>query len=189
LYVIQPIDSIHSERTPLNIGKAQSYTLSVSFPFAVMRGWNGQATVSGYYKEFVYTFKGTPQTSNQFSSNINLSNAFVFGKGWSGEVTGMLFTPSVDAQIRVDWWGALNLGIQKKITQQLKANFNIQDLFWTQRYHVHTVAPKFDGLADVSFDTRVFMFTLNYSIGNQNLKGARQRKTASEEENNRTNER
>jgi hypothetical protein len=189
LYVIRPVDSTHSERTPLNIGKTNSYNLTVSVPFTIMKGWSGQTTISGYYKYFNYTFKGIPQTSRQFSSNINVSNSFLFGKGWSGELTGMVFTPSVDAQVHVDWWGALNLGIQKKITNQLKGNFNVQDLLWTQRYHVHTIAPRFDGVADVSFDTRVFMFTLNYSIGNQNLKGARQRKTASEEENSRTSDR
>jgi hypothetical protein len=48
-------------------------------------------------------------------------------------------------------------------------------------------APGFASKGSIGLDTRVAMLNLTYSFGNQQLKSSRQRKTAAEEEIQRTN--
>lgn len=118
---------------------------------------------------------------------MNASNTFVFGKSWTGELTGWLRTPAVEALFHSRWIGTLDMGIQKEIGTNLKAKFSFQDVFHTNRYRGETIAPGFRSVVDLSFDTRVAMLSLTYNFGNQQLKANRQRKTGSEEERQRMN--
>lgn len=94
-YVIQPVDSIRTERSPDNFGTSQSYNLTVSFPVEVMKGWNMQLNFLGVYSQFAYTYLDVPTTVEQISGRFNASNTLVFGHGWTGEVTGWVSTPGV----------------------------------------------------------------------------------------------
>jgi hypothetical protein len=186
-FVLQPVDSIRTERTPLNIGKSMSYNLTVSFPITVMKGWNLQTNFLGVYSQFKYNFQDTPITVQQVSGRLNASNTIVLGKGWTGELTGWLSTPSVYALFRSPWLGSLDVGLQKSVTSKFQVKLSAQDVFHTNRSIRKIDVPNFKSKGNLAYDTRVVMLTFTYSFGNQQLKGARQRKIGSEAETQRVN--
>jgi hypothetical protein len=186
-FVIQPLDEKMARRMPENIGESQAYSLTVSFPVKVYNGWTVQATAMGNYSLFDYTYKGSPIHVQQIAGRFNASNAFVFGKGWTGELAGWLRTPAVYALQKTPWLGSLDAGVQKTFNAKWKAKLSVQDILHTNRILFRINAPGFSSRGSIVMDTRIAMLNVTYSFGNQQLKGSRQRKTAAEEEIQRTN--
>lgn len=186
-FVIQPLDGVIARRMPENIGKSQAYSLTINFPVKVMKGWNLQGTLMGNYSLFDYTYKGTLIHVQQIAGRLNASNTFIFGKGWTGELGGWLRTPSVYALQKTPWLGSLDAGFQKTLSSKWKAKLSLQDLLHTNKILFRIDAPGFSSRGSIGMDTRIFMLNLTYSFGNQQLKNSRQRKTAAEEEIQRTN--
>ncbi len=186
-YQLQPVTSTVTERLPVNIGKSQVYTLAVSLPVDVLKGWSLQATLLGYYSRFQYRFLEQPVDAGQLWGRFNGSTTFTFGKGWSAELSGWVSTPRRNVFVRSPWQGTLDAGIQKTLSNRLKAKLSLQDVFHSNQViaHIHTSTYKRD--VRIRFDTRIALLNLTYSFGNQQLKGVRQRKTGSEDELQRTN--
>ncbi|MEJ7768849.1 MAG: outer membrane beta-barrel family protein, partial [Chitinophagaceae bacterium] len=186
-FVIQPMDEITSRRMPENIGKSQAYSLTISFPMKVMKGWNLQGTLMGNYSFFDYTYKGSPIHVQQIAGKLNATNMFIFGKGWTGEIGGWLWTPAVYALSKSPWLGSVDAGLQKTFSSRWKTKLSLQDALRTNKILFRIDAPGFSSRGSIRMDTRIVMLNLTYSFGNQQLKGSRQRKTAAEEEIQRTN--
>jgi hypothetical protein len=186
-FVFQPVNGLTTERTPLNIGNAQVYNLSLSFPIQVLEGFTLQTTLLGFYSQFGYTYRGMPMHVRQLSGRLNGTGSVVLGRGWTAELTGWLNTPRVNALVRSPWLGALDAGLQKALGARLKAKLSVQDIFHTNRFIGEIRTPGFNRTFRLRFDTRIAMLNLSYTFGNQQLKGTRQRKTGSEEEMQRTN--
>lgn len=186
-FVIQPIDEKKTQRMPENIGTSQAYNLTISFPVTVTKGWTMQTTLMGIYSEFQYKYKTIPLRVEQISGRLNSASAFVLGKGWTGEMSGSLNTPAVNALIQTPWMGNMDLGIQKSFKKNWKAKLSLQDLFHTNYFTGTINVPEYSSTVLIRRDTRVAMLNITYAFGNQQLKNSRQRKTASEEELQRTN--
>lgn len=181
-YVIRPVDNKVTERTPENIGKMQAYNLTLTFPVTVMQGWTMQYTAIANYSQFKYLYLDELYRVQQFSGRLNVANAFVFGKGWSGELNGWISTPGVQALFRSAWNGTLDAGIQKVLSPALKIKLSGQDVFHTNQVRSRINTPEFTSRVNIKFDTRVVMLNLTWQFGNQQLKSSRQRKSSSEEE-------
>ncbi|MEO5995506.1 MAG: TonB-dependent receptor, partial [Chitinophagaceae bacterium] len=186
-YFIQPLDEKMTRRMPENIGNSEAYSLTLSFPVKVRNGWTIQGTLMGNYSAFDFTYKGSPIHVQQIAGRLNASNAFAFGKGWTGELAGWLNTPAVQAIQTSPWLGSLDAGVQKLFSTKWKAKLSLQDILHTNQTRFKINAPGFSSGGSIARDTRVVMLNLTYSFGNQQLKSSRQRKTASEEEVQRTN--
>lgn len=186
-FVAQPIDANSTQRVPDNIGTSLQYNLTISFPVTVMKGWTMQNSVSGVFGKFNYRYKNLPLRVQQFSGRLNNANAFVFGKGWTGELSGTISTPTAYAFRRSPWMGSMDLGLQKSFKNNWRAKLSMQDVFHTNRFISKMNVPDFENNARITFDSRIVMLNITYSFGNQQLKNSRQRKTASEEEIQRTN--
>lgn len=186
-FVIQPMDGKTSRRMPENIGTSQAYSFTLSFPVQVSKGWRLQGTIMGTYSVFDYTYKGEPLHVQQAAGRMNVSNAFTFGKGWAGELMGRLNTPAVNALQQLPWLGSLDAGVQKTFNAKWRAKLSLQDVFHTDRILSHIDVPHFESQTRIAQDTRFCLLNVTYNFGNQQLKGNRQRKTAAEEEVQRTN--
>jgi hypothetical protein len=102
-------------------------------------------------------------------------------------LAGRLNTPAVRALQKTPWLGSLDAGVQKKFNARWKAKLSLQDVLHTNRALFRIDAPGFRSKGSIVRDTRVVMLNVTYSFGNQQLKSSRQRKTAAEEEIQRTN--
>jgi hypothetical protein len=140
----------------------------------------------GIYGYFEYYYLDNPLTAKQVAGRLNGTNAITLGKGWSAELSGWVSTPGVNAIWRSPWLGSLDAGLQKD-WGKWKAKLSAQDLLHTNQILGTIKASGFYNDTRIAMDTRVIMLNIMYSFGNQQLKSARQRKTGSEEEMQRTN--
>jgi hypothetical protein len=186
-FTIHALEGNKTYVTTENLGSAQGYTLTLSWPLTVVKGWQLQTNVLGYYNRFEYDYEGTVLQVQNIAGRLNGNNAFTLGHGWTAELNGWISTPAVNGIWRTPWLGAMDTGVQKTVSSSLKLKFSVQDVFHTNRFRpsVETVNGRQAGV--LTFDTRVALLNLTYSFGNQKLKGERQRRTGSDDETRRAN--
>jgi hypothetical protein len=124
----------------------------------------------------------------QLSWNLNVSNQFTLTRGWSAELSGWYNSKGVYALYRTDPMGLVNAGIQKTVFNKKGIiRINVNDIFWTNRFHGHAVYEDIDYDVRSIWPSRQVRLALTYNFGNQNVKGAKVRKTGSEDLQNRVN--
>jgi len=145
-----------------------------------------QTNLIGIYNRFQFRFRGQLYHPAQIAGRFSNTHSILFGKGWTGEISGRLNTPARNATIKTIWLGSLDLGLQKTFSKNWKAKLSLQDVFHTNMLKAKNRFPDFENNITITRDTRVVMLTISRSFGNQQVKTSRQRKTASEEEIQRT---
>ncbi len=186
-FTIHALEGNKSYVTMENLGHSQGYTLTLSWPLTVVKGWQLQTNVLGYYNRFQYDYEGTLLQIQNVAGRLNGNNAFTLGHGWTAELNGWVATPSVTGIWRSPWLGALDTGVQKAVSSVLKLKLSVQDVFHTNRFRPSVETPNGNQTGVLTFDTRVALLNLTYSFGNQKLKGERQRRTGSDDETRRAN--
>ena len=116
-----------------------------------------------------------------------MQNSFKLGKGWTGEVSGLFISPSVwQGIIKSKAMGTVDAGLSKTV---LKGNgtvkFAVSDIFKTMKWGGTSdftgVKSSFSGHGEMP----QFKLNFNYRFGNSQVKAARQRKSAVEDESKR----
>ncbi len=186
-FTIHAVEGNKSYVTLENLGHSQGYTLTLSYPLTVVKGWQLQTNVLGYYNRFQYDYEGTVLQIQNVAGRINGNNAFTLGHGWTAELNGWISTPAVNGIWRSPWLGAMDMGVQKAVSSALKLKFSLQDVFHSNRFRPSVETPTGNQVGVLTFDTRVALLNLTYSFGNQKLKGERQRRTGSDDETRRAN--
>lgn len=78
--------------------------------------------------------------------------------------------------------GMINAGLQKNILNKKGTiRFNVNDIFWTNRFNGTAVYKDINFKVRSEWPSRQFRLTFTYNFGNQNVKGARQRNTGSDD--------
>jgi hypothetical protein len=186
-YLIQPVDTESTERTPDNIGTSKSFNVNVSFPINFSKAWSFQGNMMALYTRLDYVYLGNELTVQQFTGRFNGTNSFNLGKFWTAELTGWLNTPQTNTIFVSPWRGQVDVGLQKVYKKNLKIKLSLQDVFKTYVWAGHGKTDGYEQDARITFDTRVLMLNVNYIFGNQQMKAVRQRNTASDDEVQRTN--
>lgn len=186
-YLVQPVSETQAERTPDNVGTNQSYNITVSFPLTLFPNWTLQTSFTGIYANYKFEYLDNSLSARQVSGRLNGSSAFIFGKGWTLEASYKLSTPAVNVIWRSPWLGSLDLGVQKVLSNKWKARLSVSDIFHTDQIIGYIEAAGFYQDVRIEMDTRVVMFTLTHSFGNDKLRGTRNRRSGSEEELRRSN--
>ncbi len=186
-FTIHALEGNKTYVTTENLGHSQGYTLTLSYPLTVVKGWQLQTNVLGYYNRFQYDYEGTVLQIQNVAGRVNGNNAFTLGHGWTAELNGWVSTPAVNGIWASPWLGALDTGVQKVVSSALKVKFSLQDVFHTNRFRPSVNTPNGNQAGTLTFDTRVAMLNLTYTFGNQKLKGERQRRTGSDDETRRAN--
>ena len=113
-----------------------------------------------------------------------MQNSYSFGKGWTGELSLLYISPSVwQGLIRSDAMGSVDAGVQKVIFKG-KGNVKLamSDIFRTMKWGGDTdfagVVNRFTGNGEM----QQVKLNFSYRFGNSQVKAARQRKSAIEEE-------
>lgn len=186
-FTIHPVEGNKTYVTFENLGHSQGYTLTLSWPITVAKGWQLQTNILGYYNRFQYNYEETLLRIENVAGRVNANNAFTLGHGWTAELNGWVSTPAVNGIWQSPWLGALDTGVQKAVSPVFKLKLSVQDALHTNRFIGTTNVLSYYGTTRLTFDTRVALLNLTYSFGNQKLKGERQRKTGSDDETRRAN--
>jgi len=170
-----------------NIGHSQGYTATLGWPVQVVPGWQLQTNWLALYNRYQFDYEGTPVTVQNVAGRLNATNAFTFGNGWTGELNGRLSTPAINVAFQSPWLGSVDVGVQKSVSAVLKVKLSVQDVFHSAYFRSVSDLPGNVQTAFIRLDTRIALLNLTYSFGNQQVKAARQRRTASEDETKRAN--
>ncbi len=179
------IDKTKGFLTKKNLATQNVAALSISYPFQY-KWYSFFASLNSNYSHYKADFGGGDRKVDQkvFSVTYFMQNSFNLGKGWTGELTGLYLSPSVwQGFFRTTAMGSVDVGLQKVLFKG-KANVKVavSDIFQTMRWSGTSdfagVASTFSGNGEMP----QFKLNFSYRFGNSQVKAARQRKSAIEDE-------
>jgi len=177
--------------TKKNLAKQDVFSLNVSYPFQ-KKWYSFFINLNTFYSRYQSKEFGTGDRNvniDVYSVSFFMQNSFKLGKGYTAELSGFYNSPSI-------WQGAfksssiynIDGGVQKTI---LKGKGTVKvacsDMFNLLKF---SGTSNFTGQTSVFHgkpESRQFKISANIRFGSTQVKAARQRKSAIEDENNRTN--
>ncbi|MCX2573227.1 outer membrane beta-barrel family protein [Pedobacter sandarakinus] len=171
-----------------NLGRFQNFSAGVFIPIKITKWWNLQNNASVYYSKFEDgNLEGAPYLAAKAAVNVYSSSTFTLPKNFSVEINFWLNTPRISGveQTTINQY-AVNAGVQKSMwNKKLKLRLNIDDIFLTNYWAGSLVYQNVNMNVVNHYSSRRINFNMSYSFGNQNVKSARTRKTATDDINGR----
>jgi hypothetical protein len=165
-----------------NLDNQDNISLTVSLPIPIRKWWNLQTNFTGVYNHYNSIYLDEKLEIKQASWNMYANNQFTLKKGWSAELSGWYNSRAFYGLYAAKPMGMVNVGLQKSIwNKKGTIRLNVNDLFWTNRFRGEAVYKDIDFRVRSQWPSRQARLTFTYSFGNQNVKGARQRNTGSDD--------
>lgn len=174
-----------TEFYPVNIDKYKNLNLTISTPIKTAKWWDVNVFTSLYANKY-YNFQNGVGSRFFITLNQNITNSFKLSKSLKGELIINYTTKSKDQLIANEpYIGNISIGIQKQVLKE-KGNltFNISDPFQWSNYKYKADFIRLYEVGTYRYPTRGMRLSFNYRFGKVNNE-ARQRSTASQEEQNR----
>ena len=171
-----------------NLGRFQNFSAGVYVPVKIAKWWNIQNNASVYYSKFQDpNLEGAAYSAGQVAVNLYSSSSFTLPQNFSVEINFWLNTPRVSGveKTTVTQY-AINAGIQKSmLNKKLKLRMNMDDIFLTNYWAGSLIYQNVNMNVTNRYTSRRANFSLSYNFGNQNVKSARSRNTATDDIKNR----
>lgn len=183
------IETSKSFLTKKNLAKQDNYSIAVSYPFQY-KNYSLFTNVTAYYTRYKADLGALRKVDlDVFSYRVFAQNSLKFAKTYTVEVSGWINGPSIwGGTFKNKLMGQMDLGLQKSLMKgKGTLRLALSDPFKTFRF---TGENNFAGQylrVSGSQESRVFRVNFSYRFGNNQVKAARNRKTAADEENSRTN--
>ncbi len=181
-----PYDNSRTYFIARNMDYSQGVNLNMSLSTDLTKWWNIYVSLNGYYNQWRGEFENGLTIDNHTTAlNGNAQSTFKLKKNWSFEISGWYNSP----YRRIDYnsgMGMMDAGIQKKFWKDnatLKLTFS--DVLHTARGGYHS---EYAGIATdlrFKFEGRMLRVNFNYRFGSNEIKAARDRRSGSEDEQNR----
>ncbi len=173
-----------------NIKGSQSAMLSANTPIQVTDWWESRYNLSAYWFRLQPIYEGKIITETDLYFNANIPQNFQLPKDFSVELSANLNSSRTWGLDNSTFRTTLNLGVQKKLSENAKLTFNWNDLF-----NLGSFFPfNFDQLDlnliykwNYDMEGNVFRLNFSWQFGNSKLKKVSERKTGSEEKRRRMN--
>lgn len=174
----------------MNLGRAQNYSANLYVPVRVAKFWNMQNNLSVYYAKFSdNNLEGGQYSASKVAYNFNTSQSFMLPNNFAIELNFWLNSPRVSGVEQTTVYQyALNAGVQKTLmNKKLKLRLNIDDVFLTNHWEGRLQYQNVNLQVVNRYTSRRASFSISYNFGNQNVKSARNRNTATDDLKNRAN--
>ncbi|MBC8155942.1 MAG: outer membrane beta-barrel protein [Bacteroidetes bacterium] len=169
--------------TPENLGTQDNVNLNISFPVPIAKWWTMQNNVTVYYQHYNTFYSGQPFDVKFTAYNLYASNNFTISKLWSAELSGWFNSAAQYGFYRAQAQGAFSLGVQKKMLDNKGSlKLNVNDPFWLNQFNGVAKVQDIDFRVQSRWESRRVSLTFTYRFGNQNVKGARDRNSATSAE-------
>jgi iron complex outermembrane recepter protein len=189
--LVDTADKSKSFMTKKNLATQDVFALNISYPF-MYKAYTAFVNLSGNYSHFKADFGGGNRVIDLdvFTFNIYMQHSIKLGKKklWTAEASGWYNSPSIwqgTFESRQMW--TLDAGLQKQIFKG-KGTFKISvsDMFFSMKWKGESNFAGQKMIASGNWESRQLRTSLNWRFGNNQVKAARQRKDASEDEKKRT---
>ncbi|WP_373513550.1 outer membrane beta-barrel protein [Persicitalea sp.] len=168
--------------TTENLDNQDNINLTVSVPIPVTKWWTLQANLTGSYNRYKTYYGDALYDVNQLNYNVFASNQFKMANDWSAELSGWYNSPAVYGFFVSNPQGMINMGLQKSIWEKKGTlRLNVSDIFWMNKFRGRAQFQDIDLRVRSTWASRQVRLTFTYRFGNQNVKGARQRNTGSDD--------
>lgn len=166
--------------TPQNVNTRHTWSVQLSLPLRITRGWSVQTQATGLFVSQHTPVDGRPLRQQQWAANLYSGHSFSLTVNLTAEVTATYQSPVLSGITRMRGQGSVNLGIRKKWAAGSLA-LTVSDLFRTTTLYADNT-----GTTDVShwaqfYEPRVIRLTWARSFG-RNLLPAARRASGSEDE-------
>ena len=171
--------------TAENFPLLRTAAITLSLPFTVTSWWNMQNNINAQWQEVNAVYNNVALQIKQANYNIASTQTFTLPKNFYLELQGYYASAQLSGTYISKPQGALNLGIQKKLTgNNGKLSFNVRDIFNTQitRFNVDLPAQNLISQGTLRFTNRTFSLTYSRNFGNNQIKANRKKSSAADEE-------
>lgn len=173
-----------------NLGRAQTYSGNLYYPIKVAKFWKIQNNLSVFLLKFDDgNIEGAKYKASKVAFNLNHNESFTLPKNFSLEVGIWLNSPKLQGveETTINQY-AINASIQKSVmNNRLKIRAGMDDIFLTNHWEGKLQYQNVNLNVVNHYLSRRAAFSINYSFGNQNVKSARNRNTATEDIKGRAN--
>lgn len=172
-----------SYQIPANIQDFEQYNLGIYVPFNYKKILNSTLSGSVYLNQYSSPLQGGNLEQDFTSWDVNLSNSFALGNGWTAELNGYYQSKMVWGLFYIKDLAQITTGIQK-ISKDKNSTFkfSVTDLFQTNHIAVVVDYQNQDFFTDRTWDSRVASLSYTYRFGKNTVARARQRNTGVEDE-------
>jgi outer membrane receptor protein involved in Fe transport len=168
------------ETTYDNVAKSQSLGVELVAKDRLWSWLNLTTTVNLFYQQMsdiVYNDVLLEESSDGFSWMARLMANFVFGKGFTGQLTGSYRSPRVIAQGKTTDSYSLDLGLRKSfLNKTLNLSLTVRDVLNSRSWHTITWGDTFYQDFERQMYGPRFSLTLTYNFGNMKSKKKSQNK-------------
>ncbi len=173
--------------TQENIARFENINVNFSVPIPVTKWWNSQNNVSFYHNQYKGVVSDQNLSVGQWAYNFYTSQNFKLPKDLSAEVSMWYNSPNVYGIMQSKSQYAVNAGLQKSLwKKKATIRLNVNDIFLTNFWRSKTDFAGVKMTLNNRWDNRMVRLSFSYKFGNQNVKNARNRSTATEAEQRRT---
>ena len=173
-------------QTNANLARFESVSLTASAPVKVTPWLNTRFNATAFYNLFQSPFQSGEIDKDQYAFRINVNNSLTLPGGLKGEVSGFYNSRMLWGIFEVSPVWSMDLGLSKPILKSKGTlRLNVSDVFFTSNPIVEVNQGNMDVEVVQQRETRRVNLTLNYKFGNSDVKPARRRSTATDEEQNR----
>lgn len=173
-------------QTYRNLAEFDNLSLNVSAPFTLKEWWTVRVSATGFFNSYRSPFMDGQLDLEQFSYNFYVANNFNLPGEWKAELTGFYQSRFLESIFESKPIYVVDLGVSKDILDgKGKISVNVNDLFDTRRFRAQIRQ------ADLNLDlinkneSRRVNVTFSYNLGNSEVKPARRRSTATDDEQSR----
>lgn len=192
-YFAQIIDTTGNRSfiTQKNLAEQNIFSLNFSAPLTITKWWSAFATFNGYHSAYKADFgAGKKININVDAFSVYTQQTFTVKKGPSFELSGFYNSPTVwGGTFKSKSLGFVDVGVQQLILKKkgtIKVSYTdvLNTLHWKG-------TSDFGGshlVASGHWESQQFKVNFSYRFGNSQVKAARQRKNATDEESKRLNQ-
>ena len=182
--IIEQVDSLNlTYQTTTNLNNFDNFSVNLSTSIPVKDWWTIRVNSTVFYNRFQTEFLNGSIDNKRWASYSYLSNNFTIKKGFTAELSAFYQSPMVYGIIRMDSQYAINAGLSKKVLDG-KGNIklSVDDIFNRLAFSGQIREGSINADVRNKWQSQRFKVAFSYRFGNDQVKGARHRKTATEEE-------
>jgi len=174
--------------TTENLDHQDSYNLTLSIPVNVKKWWTMQNNISAFYNRYRSFYYGADLDLGQFGATVFVTNNFTLPKGYTAELSGFWNSPTQYNILQAKAQGQISAGFAKSLwNRKASLRVNINDIFFMNRFAGTVNYQDLNFKVNSRWESRQVRVSFTYRFGNQNVKGARQRSTSTDDLRNRAN--
>jgi hypothetical protein len=188
-YSVTVTDTINGNATFIqnqNIASQKIMSFNIGSPLPIAKWWNGYINLWCNYQTVQGTFNNINIDLSAFGYGAYMQQTFSLGKNYTAEVSGWFNGKGMEGTWQKNAMGSLDIGLQKRfLKEKASVKLSVTDVLGTTKFKGGSDYGGTSITINQQNENQTVRLNFSYRFGNSQVKGARQRKTASDSEGSR----